>query len=145
MNPFCGMWARRSVVMDSDGGFWIVLALMVLLFPLRMLSGIVLAAAIHELGHVVAVILCGGRIQRIHLRAGGAKMEAAPLPSCRELLCILAGPAAGALTILAWNTFPELAIAGLVQTGFNLLPVYPLDGGRAVRNICCKFRDFRVQ
>ena len=145
MNPFCDMWALRSVVIDSDGGFWIVYALMVLLFPLRMLAGIVLAASVHELGHILALILCGGQLQRICLRAGGAKIEATPLPPGRALMCTLAGPAAGALTILAWNTFPELAVAGLVQTGFNLLPIYPLDGGRALRNICCKFRDFRVQ
>ena len=28
---------------------------------------------------------------------------------------------------------------------FNLLPIYPLDGGRALRNICCKLRRFGVQ
>ena len=145
MNPFCDMWALRSVVIDSDGGFWIVFALMALLFPLRMLAGIVLAAAIHELGHIIALILCGGHVRRICLRVGGARIEATPLPHGQALLCILAGPAAGALTILAWNRFPELAVAGLVQTGFNLLPLYPLDGGRALRNICCKFRDFAVQ
>ena len=145
MKRWRGMWAMRSGAIDSGGGFWIMLALMVLLFPLRVLAGILLAAAAHELGHLLALRLCGGRIEGVSLRAWGVKIKAAPLPPARELLCILAGPAAGALTVLARNWFPELALAGLLQTGFNLLPIYPLDGGRAVRNICCKIRDFRIQ
>ena len=137
------MWARRSVVID--GGFWPVLGLMVLLFPVRFLAGVLLAAFIHELGHILAVKLSGGRVLAIRLRSCGARIEASPLPPGRAALCALAGPAAGALTIFAYKTFPELALAGLVQTVFNLLPVYPLDGGRALRNICCKIRDFRIQ
>ena len=139
------MWVRRSMVIEAEGGFWIVLGLMVLLFPLRITCGIVLAAAIHELGHVTALVLCGGRVRRIRLRPGGARIYAAPLSPGRELLCILAGPAAGSLTVLAWQVFPELAAAGLVQTAFNLLPLPGLDGGRMVRNICCKLRRFGVQ
>ena len=51
----------------------------------------------------------------------------------QELFCALAGPAAGAAVILLWRIFPEAAAAAAVQTAFNLLPVYPLDGGRAVQ------------
>ena len=133
------------MVIETDGGFWIVLGLMVLLFPVRVVAGIMLAALIHEVGHILSLWLCGGRIRRLSLQIGGAKIEAAPMPPGRELCCILAGPAAGALTIFAWRAFPELAVAGLVQTAFNLLPLPNLDGGRALRNICCKLMDFGVQ
>ena len=130
---------------SADRGFFPVLALMLLLFPLRFLVGVLLAALIHELGHLLALKIAGGRVLSIRLRSFGAKIEAAPMSPGRTALCALAGPAAGALTIFAYKTFPELALAGLVQTVFNLLPVYPLDGGRALRNICCKIRDFRIQ
>ena len=130
---------------SADRGFFPVLALMLLLFPLRFLVGVLLAALIHELGHLLALKIAGGRVLSIRLRSFGARIEAAPMSPGRTALCALAGPAAGALTIFAWKTFPELALAGLVQTVFNLLPVYPLDGGRALRNICCKIRDFRIQ
>ena len=130
---------------SADRGFFPVLALMLLLFPLRFLVGVLLAALIHELGHLLALKIAGGRVLSIRLRSFGARIEAAPMSPCRTALCALAGPAAGALTIFAWKSFPELALAGLVQTVFNLLPVYPLDGGRALRNICCKIRDFRIQ
>ena len=130
---------------SADRGFFPVLALMLLLFPLQFLVGVLLAALIHELGHLLALKIAGGRVLSIRLRSFGARIEAAPMSPGRTALCALAGPAAGALTIFAYKTFPELALAGLVQTVFNLLPVYPLDGGRALRNICCKIRDFRIQ
>ena len=130
---------------SADRGFFPVLALMLLLFPVRFLVGVLLAALIHELGHLLALKIAGGRVLSIRLRSFGARIEAAPMSPGRTALCALAGPAAGALTIFAYKTFPELALAGLVQTVFNLLPVYPLDGGRALRNICCKIRDFRIQ
>ena len=130
---------------EADSGFFLVLALMLLLFPLKLVAGILLAALIHEWGHLLAIRLCGGRALALRLHAGGARIETAPMEPGKAALCALAGPAAGALTIFAWRFFPELALAGLVQTIFNLLPIYPLDGGQVVRNICCKMRDFGVQ
>ena len=125
----------------ADGGFWLVLGLMCLLFPVRFLAGLLLAAVVHELGHLIAIRLTGGRVRTIRLHAFGARIETAPMEPGREILCALAGPMAGALTVLAWRSFPELAAAGITQTVFNLIPLYPLDGGRVARNICCKFRD----
>ena len=119
-----------------------------MLFPLRFLAGVLLAAVIHECGHLLAIALSGGKVQRIELHAGGARIVTEPMGEKRVLLCALAGPAAGLLTVLAWRCFPELAAAGLFQSAFNLLPIYPLDGGQAAqaaRNICCKSRHSAVQ
>ena len=128
-----------------EWGFWLVLAMMILMFPFRFVIGILLAACVHELGHLLAIRLTGGKVHRILLNSGGVTMETTPMEPLREVICALSGPGLGALTILAWKQFPEMALAGLVQTVFNLIPIYPLDGGRAVRNICCKIRDFGVQ
>ena len=114
----------------AEGGFFLVLALMLLLFPLRFLAGVLLAAAIHECAHLLAIRWTGGRVLGMELRAFGARIVTEPMEPGREALCALAGPAAGALTVLAWRCFPELAAAGLGQTVFNLIPVYPLDGWR---------------
>ena len=128
-----------------SGGFWLVLAMAVLLFPIRFLAGVILAAAVHELGHLAAIRVTGGRVLGMEFHAGGVRILTGPMEPRTEIICALAGPAVGALTILMWRVFPELAAAGLVQTLFNLLPAYPLDGGRILRNICCKRRDFGVQ
>ena len=118
-----------------------MLGLAILLLPLRVLLGIFLAAAVHELGHLAAMYILGVPVLGIVLRPGGARIEAGPMEPGEEILCALAGPVAGSLVIFAWKWFPELAVAGLVQTVFNLIPIYPLDGGRVARNICCKFLD----
>ena len=128
-----------------ESGVWIVLGLAFLLLPLRVLLGIVLAAAVHELGHLTAMYFLGVPVLGFILHPGGARIEAGPMEPGEEIICALAGPVAGAVTIFAWKWFPELAVAGLVQTVFNLIPIYPLDGGRVARNICCKLRDLGVQ
>ena len=88
---------------SADRGFFPVAALMLLLFPVRFLTGVLLAALCHELGHILAVKLTGGRVLAIRLRAGGAMIETAPMSPGRAAFCALAGPAAGALTIFAWK------------------------------------------
>lgn len=134
------------MAIETEGGFWLVLAMMGLLFPVQVTAGVLLAAAVHECGHMLAIRLTGGKVRRLLLHAGGARLETAPMGPGQELLCALAGPVAGVLTVLLWRWFPELALAGLVQTVFNLLPVYPLDGGRAL--VCARKireRDWYLQ
>ena len=128
-----------------EGGAWIVLGIGVLILPLRFLLGVILAAMVHELGHLTAMYFAGVQIEGIIIHPFGARIEAGPMELWTEIVCALAGPMAGAVTIFAWKWFPELAAAGLVQTIFNLFPIYPLDGGRVARNICCKFRHLGVQ
>ena len=124
-----------------EGGAWIVLGIGALILPLRFLMGVILAATVHELGHLTAMYFAGVQIEGIFIHPFEARIQAGPMEPGTEIICALAGPLAGVLTIFAWKWFPELAAAGLVQTIFNLIPIYPLDGGRVARNICCKFVD----
>ena len=121
-----------------EGGAWIVLGVGVLVVPLRFLLGAILAAMVHELGHLTAMYFAGVQIEGIDVHPFGARIEAGPMEPGTEIVCAMAGPLAGAVTIFAWKWFPELALAGLVQTVFNLIPVYPLDGGRLVRLVLDK-------
>lgn len=101
------------------------------------LTALVLSAAlIHELGHLAALRLAGGRVTALRLSVFGAELAAdgAGLSYGKELAAVLAGPLANLLAglILARLGCPAAAGAHLVLCAFNLLPVRPLDGGRAL-------------
>ena len=117
----------------ADYGFFFLTAMLLLTLPLRWVLACFLAAAIHELGHILAVVLCGGRITGLVLSFRGARMDATPLSAGVELCCVLAGPAASLLLVLLARQFPRLAFCGLAQGIYNLLPLDPLDGARAVQ------------
>lgn len=121
---------RVSISVDPWG--CIFAALMILLVPLRWLFAAVLAAAIHESFHILAISLVGNRILGIRIGLGGTVIETDVAGNVQELLCAMAGPAGSLLLLTLCHSFPELALCGGVQGLFNLLPVYPLDGGRAL-------------
>ena len=114
-------------------------AFLLLTLPLNWLLSALAAAAFHELCHGAAILLLGGRIWGIRISAGGAVMETEPLSSGKELVCALAGPAGSLLLVLTFRIFPRVAVCALVQGAFNLLPVFPLDGGRALRCALARF------
>ena len=114
-------------------------AFLLLTLPLNWLASALAAAAFHELCHAAAIMLLGGRIWSIRIGAGGAVMETEPLESGKELICALAGPAGSLLLVTLFRIFPRIAVCALVQAAFNLLPVFPLDGGRALRCMLVRF------
>lgn len=109
-------------------------AVMVMLLPLKWVLSLILAAAIHELSHYGAIRLCGGKIHGLQIDAGGMVMEMAPLPPGRELICALAGPVGSLAMLFFVRQIPMVALCAGIQGLFNLLPVYPLDGGRVLRS-----------
>ncbi|MDO4175194.1 MAG: hypothetical protein Q4D42_10570 [Eubacteriales bacterium] len=96
------------------------------------------AAMIHELGHALAIYLCGGRLDGIQLCITGAVLKQGKcLGYGAECLIALAGPAAGlgAAWICTAVGFPMLAGANLLLSLFNSLPLLPLDGGCAIQSL----------
>ena len=104
---------------------------------------ILLAALVHELGHFLAIWALGGRVMRLHLGLVGLCMdyEGETIGYPGEVVIALAGPLSnlgmafgfsflgrclGAETAFFW------AGINLGACVFNLLPVYQLDGGRAL-------------
>ena len=113
-------------------GSYLMLALMLLLMPLRWLFSAIVAAFFHELCHYIVIRLICGNVGNIKIYSYGARMPLPEMSREKEILCALAGPAGGLLMILWAPIYPRLAICAFVQSVYNLLPIYPLDGGRMI-------------
>lgn len=107
-------------------------ALLLLTLPVNWILAALMAAAFHEACHFLTIYLLGGHVWEMRIGIGGAVIEMEPMGKGRELLCALAGPAGSLLLVALCRLFPRLAICAGAQAIFNLLPIFPLDGGRAL-------------
>lgn len=115
-----------------DPGVFLLGALGLLILPLNWFVGAVAAAVFHEVFHLFAVYALGGRVTTVTVGVRGAEMEIGPISPEKELICALAGPAGSFLMVIFRRWAPVLSVCGMLQGLFNLLPLYPLDGGRAL-------------
>jgi Zn-dependent protease len=106
---------------------------------------------LHELGHSLVARRLGVRIASIdlHFFGGAARMVDMPRTARDEIAIAVAGPAVSfglaalGLTMGALTGSPLLAELGWVNLlvgGFNLLPVFPSDGGRVLRALLAPSR-----
>ena len=118
-------------------GFWLLAAGTLLSGALEVTPLVVLAAMLHEAGHLAALRLVGAHIEGITLTVFGAEIRADTryLPYWKDIFCTLAGPGvniAAAFILARGSEDYLLAGANLLQGGFNLLPLTGLDGARTL-------------
>lgn len=101
---------------------------------------LMLIIIIHECGHIAAALLFKWEIQSVTLLPFGGKLVIKGIldrPLKEELLVVLCGPlqhvvigAAAFFFLKDWSYYSLLMQLNLQLLCFNLLPLWPLDGGR---------------
>ena len=114
-------------------GVYFFSAILVLLVPLRWLLGAILSVAVQEVCHILSVRALGIPIYSVQIGISGARIQTQCMTLWKELICALAGPFGGFLLLLTAKWFPITALCAGFHTLYNLLPIYPQDGGRALR------------
>ena len=105
---------------DSCGIFWPFLA----------------AMTVHELAHAAVLLLLGGRIESVRLSFAQVELRTGLLSDRTELWSTAAGPEINLLCGWLFRRWmPAFAAVSLLLALFNLLPVWPLDGGRLLRTL----------
>lgn len=121
---------NNKIAVSTD--FYFVVAFAVLLVPLRWICAWILALTFHELLHYLALRICGGTVENIRIGCRGVLMQTQPLSYGKVAFCAYSGPV-GALVLLLFACYiPRTAVCTFLLSAYNLLPVFPLDGGRGL-------------
>ena len=121
--------------------FLIVLAFAVIIVPAPWLIAWLVAALIHESFHFMALKICGCKISYFCVGVYGASITAVMPSGFQTILCSAAGPMAGFLLLTITRVVPRIAVCGMIQSLVNLLPIYPLDGGRVILEVVSLFLE----
>lgn len=120
---------------------------------------ILILAFVHELGHLLAGIILGMKPAKLELKPYGIsisfkinpndynkKIAKGNLLELKKAIVACAGPVTNLIIIiitlnLRLNIFTSLLIiySNILLIIFNLIPIYPLDGGRIVKSLIYLF------
>ncbi|WP_255171782.1 CBS domain-containing protein [Natrononativus amylolyticus] len=139
--------------LEGTGWIWVLGSLAAL--------GLFASVLLHELGHSVVALRYGVPIESITLwlLGGVAQLTDTPEEWHQELAIAVAGPAVSVAIgvgsyglLLATPDALEplrfvlayLAVMNVVLAAFNMLPGFPLDGGRVLRALLARNRPYEV-
>lgn len=139
--------------------WWRGLGLVGTLWLVALVVGVVVCVLFHEFGHALAARYFSVKVHDVLLLpvGGAARLERLPETPTQESLVVFAGPLLNLLIGLlllpaayfapagerflweatfTWQaTLASLSIFNLIVFAINLLPVFPLDGGRLLRSV----------
>lgn len=122
---------------------------------IKLYSILMIFAFIHELGHLICGLLLGLKPDSIKITPFGFqlsfkeyiedynhKIKNGNILCLRRMIIALAGPLTNLIIVLIlvlipinWSEKEILIYANILLAIFNLIPIYPLDGGRIIKEI----------
>ena len=117
---------------------YIYLTILLFTIPLQWIVSWSIAVAFHECCHWIAVKICRGDVYSLEIGLGGAAMQCSNMTNGCRLFAVLCGPIGGLLLSGIGQWFPRVALCSFFLSLYNLLPLLPLDGGRA---LCILLRE----
>lgn len=138
-----------------DLKIFIFMILFLLTSQIQTYATMMIFAIIHEFGHLIAGLILGMKPEKMEIVPYGVsisfklmlqdynkKIHNGNLLEIKKIIVALAGPLTNLIIILIafninQNVFSSLIIiyANILLIIFNLLPIYPLDGGRILKGI----------
>ena len=103
---------------------------------------------LHELGHAITGITLGLKIKKININVFGLSIEFENYGKERinnKIIIDIAGPAINIISFIVAVILKneEIAYINILLAIINLLPIYPLDGGRIVKNLLLKKYNYK--
>ena len=134
---------------------------------IKIYSILMLFALIHELGHLIFGLFLGFKPEKMTILPYGLKinfktksndfnkkLKKGNLLSIKKIVLALGGPITNIICIiitlilnekinLEKNIYENIIYANLLIAIFNMLPIYPLDGGRVIKELTHIFLGIR--
>ena len=130
---------------------FLFLLLFFLTGQLEIYALVMIFALIHELSHLVCGVLLGFKVNTLRIMPLGFSIEfesvvedynnkirKSNMIAVKKIIIALAGPLINLLIVICgiiFNVNMNIVYSNFLIFIFNLLPIYPLDGGRTLKNV----------
>ena len=128
---------------------------------IELYSIIMIFAIIHEMGHMLMGILLDLKPEKVEIMPFGVavsfklkledyneKIKNARKIELKKIAIAIAGPLTNLILILIFlylpNTNKKIVYANLLIMLFNLIPIFPLDGGRILKSMIHIFKGYKT-